>query len=68
MEKSATFHLLERLLMQRDAVTEVLQLFGRQALSILSTVTDVTAQFIIGLLIFLFSIYTFLLHENELWT
>ncbi len=66
--KNATFHLPERLLMQRDAVTEVLQLFRWKALSILSTVAGVTAQFIIGLLIFFVSIYTFLLHENELWT
>ncbi len=58
--KNATFHLLERLLMQRDAVTEVLQLFGGKALSVLSTVAGVTAQFIIGLLIFFVSIYTFL--------
>jgi predicted PurR-regulated permease PerM len=66
--KNATFHLLERLLMQRDAVTEVLQVFGGKALSVLSTVAGVTAQFIIGLLIFLVSTYTFLLHGNELWT
>jgi chemotaxis protein CheY-P-specific phosphatase CheC len=45
--KNTTFHLLERLLMQRDALTEVLQLFGEKALSVLSTVTGVSAQFII---------------------
>jgi hypothetical protein len=33
VEKNATFHLLERLIMQRDAVTEVLQLFVGKALS-----------------------------------
>ncbi len=66
--KNATLHLLERLLIQRDAVTDVLQLFGGQALSVLSTVAGVTAQFIVGLLIFLVSSYTFLLHGHELWT
>ncbi|CAF3826835.1 unnamed protein product [Adineta steineri] len=66
--KNATFHLFERLLMQRDTITDVLQLFGGQALSVISTVAGVTAQFIIGLLIFLVSTYSFLLHGNELWT
>ncbi len=42
--KNATFHLLERLLMQRDSITDVLQLFGGKALSVISTVAGVTAQ------------------------
>jgi predicted PurR-regulated permease PerM len=42
--KNATFHLLERLLMQRDTITDVLQLFGGKALSVISTVAGVTAQ------------------------
>jgi len=65
--KNTTLHLLERLLVQRDTITDVLQLFGGKALSVLSTVAGVTAQFVIGLLIFLVSTYTFLLHGNELW-
>ena len=82
--KNTTFDLLERLLMQRESITDVLQLFGGKALSVISTVAGVTAQvserrcearcvieclqFIIGLLIFLVSTYSFLLHGPELWT
>ncbi|CAF4654550.1 unnamed protein product [Rotaria sp. Silwood2] len=66
--KNATFNLLERLLIQRDTITDVVQLFGGKALSVLSTVAGATAQFIIGILIFLVSTYTFLLHGVELWT
>jgi len=43
-EKNATFHLFERFLIQRDAVTDVVQLFGGKALSVLSTVAGATAQ------------------------
>ncbi|CAF1002112.1 unnamed protein product [Rotaria sp. Silwood1] len=66
--KNATFNLLERLLIQRDAIADVVQLFGGKALSVLSTVAGATVQFIIGILIFLVSTYTFLLHGVELWT
>ncbi|CAF1163190.1 unnamed protein product [Rotaria sordida] len=66
--KNATFNLLERLLIQRDTLTDVVQLFGGKALSVLSTVAGATAQFIIGILIFLVSTYTFLLQGVELWT
>ncbi|UJR23992.1 hypothetical protein I4U23_026958 [Adineta vaga] len=66
--KNTTIQFLERLLMQRDGITDVLQLFGGKALSVISTVAGVTAQFIIGLLIFLVSTYSFLLHGSELWT
>jgi hypothetical protein len=38
--------------MERDAITDVLQLFGAKPLSVLSTVAAVTIQFIIGLLMF----------------
>ena len=42
--KNGTIHLFERLLMQRDTMTNVLQLFGGKALSVISTVAGVTAQ------------------------
>lgn len=42
--KNTTLHLLERLLIQRDTITDVLQLFGGKALSVISTVAGVTAQ------------------------
>jgi predicted PurR-regulated permease PerM len=42
--KNATFHLFERLLMQRDTITDVVQLFGGKALSVISTVAGATAQ------------------------
>ncbi|CAF4938191.1 unnamed protein product, partial [Rotaria sp. Silwood2] len=41
--KNATLNLLERLLMQRDTISDVLQLFGGKALSVISTVAGVTA-------------------------
>ncbi len=43
-EKNATFHLFERFLIQRDSVTDVVQLFGGKALSVISTVAGATAQ------------------------
>jgi predicted PurR-regulated permease PerM len=42
--KNTTFNLFERLLIQRDAITDVVQLFGGKALSVLSTVAGATAQ------------------------
>jgi predicted PurR-regulated permease PerM len=42
--KKATFHLFERFLIQRDAIADVVQLFGGKALSVLSTVAGATAQ------------------------
>ena len=42
--KNATFSLFDRLLLQRDAITDVVQLFGGKALSVLSTVAGATAQ------------------------
>ncbi|CAF3452522.1 unnamed protein product [Rotaria socialis] len=65
--KNATFNILERFLIQRDAITDVVQLFGGKALSVLSTVAGATVQFIVGILIFLVSTYTFLLNGIELW-
>ncbi len=41
---NTTFNLFERLLLQRDAITDVVQLFGGKALSVLSTVAGATAQ------------------------
>ncbi|CAF0840871.1 unnamed protein product [Adineta ricciae] len=66
-EKNTTFNLFERFVIQRDSITDVVQLFGGKALSVLSTVAGATAQFIVGILIFLVSTYTFLLHGPELW-
>ncbi|CAF1159712.1 unnamed protein product [Adineta steineri] len=66
-EKNATFNLFQRFLIQRDSIADVVQLFGGKALSVLSTVAGATAQFIIGILIFLVSTYTFLLHGPEIW-
>ncbi|UJR24786.1 hypothetical protein I4U23_006161 [Adineta vaga] len=66
--KNTTFNLFERFVIQRDSITDVVQLFGGKALSVLSTVAGATAQFIVGILIFLVSTYTFLLHGPELWT
>ncbi|CAF3927507.1 unnamed protein product [Rotaria magnacalcarata] len=66
--KNVTFNILERFLIQRDAITDVVQLFGGKALSVLSTVAGATVQFIVGILIFLVSTYTFLLNGVELWT
>ena len=43
-EKNTTFTLMERLISQRDAITDVVQLFGGRALSVLSTVAGATAQ------------------------
>ena len=43
-EKNATFNLFERFIIQRDAITDVVQLFGGKALSVLSTVAGATAQ------------------------
>lgn len=43
-EKNATFNLFERFVIQRDAITDVVQLFGGKALSVLSTVAGATAQ------------------------
>jgi len=68
VKKNTTFNLFERFLNQRDAITDVVQLFGGKALSVLSTVAGATAQFIIGILIFLVSTYTFLLRGVEFWT
>lgn len=42
--KNATFNLLERVLIQRDAITDVVQVFGGKALSVLSTVAGATVQ------------------------
>jgi predicted PurR-regulated permease PerM len=42
--KNTTFNLFERFLIQRDAITDVVQLFGGKALSVLSTVAGATAQ------------------------
>jgi predicted PurR-regulated permease PerM len=42
--KNTTMNLLERFLIQRDAITDVVQLFGGKALSVLSTVAGATAQ------------------------
>jgi chemotaxis protein CheY-P-specific phosphatase CheC len=42
--KNTTLSLFERFLMQRDAITDVVQLFGGKALSVLSTVAGATAQ------------------------
>ena len=42
--KNATFNLFERFIIQRDAITDVVQLFGGKALSVLSTVAGATAQ------------------------
>ena len=42
--KNTTVHLFERLLIQRDTMTNVLQLFGGKALSVISTVAGATAQ------------------------
>ena len=42
--KNATFNLFERFLIQKDAITDVVQLFGGKALSVLSTVAGATAQ------------------------
>jgi predicted PurR-regulated permease PerM len=43
-EKNATFHLFETFLIQRDSVTDVVQLFGGKALSVISTVAGATVQ------------------------
>lgn len=45
-EKNTTINLFDRLLLQRDAITDVVQLFGGKALSVLSTVAGATAQVI----------------------
>ena len=66
--KNTTLTLLERLISQRDAITDVVQLFGGKALSVISTVAGATAQLLIGMLIFLVSTYTFLLHGDEFWS
>ena len=42
--KNATFNLFERFQIQRDSITDVVQLFGGKALSVLSTVAGATAQ------------------------
>lgn len=42
--KNATFNLFERFVIQRDSITDVVQLFGGKALSVLSTVAGATAQ------------------------
>jgi predicted PurR-regulated permease PerM len=42
--KNATFNLFERFLIQKDAITDVVQLFGGKALSVISTVAGATAQ------------------------
>jgi len=42
--KNTTLNLFERFLIQRDAITDVVQLFGGKALSVLSTVAGATAQ------------------------
>lgn len=42
--KNTTVSLFERFLLQRDAITDVVQLFGGKALSVLSTVAGATAQ------------------------
>ena len=42
--KNATFNLVERFVIQRDAITDVVQLFDGKALSVLSTVAGATAQ------------------------
>jgi predicted PurR-regulated permease PerM len=41
---NTTLNFFERLLLQRDAITDVVQLFGGKALSVLSTVAGATAQ------------------------
>ena len=66
--KNTTFDLVENLISQRDAITTVVQLFGGKALSVISTVAGATAQLLIGMLIFLVSTYTFLLHGDEFWS
>ena len=43
-EKSTTFHILERFLIQHDTITDIVQLFGGKALSVLSTVAGATVQ------------------------
>ena len=42
--KNTTINLFDRFLLQRDAITDVVQLFGGKALSVLSTVAGATAQ------------------------
>lgn len=42
--RNTTVSLFERFLLQRDAITGVVQLFGGKALSVLSTVAGATAQ------------------------
>ncbi|CAF1235154.1 unnamed protein product [Didymodactylos carnosus] len=58
---------IQRLLLEKETITDFLQLFGIKALSILSTLAGAIAQFVIGILIFLVSTYTFLLHGVDLW-
>jgi predicted PurR-regulated permease PerM len=43
-EKNATFKLFERFVIQRDSITDVVQLFGGKALSVLSSVAGATMQ------------------------
>ncbi|CAF1077377.1 unnamed protein product [Didymodactylos carnosus] len=57
---------IERLLSQQE-LTDAVKSFGGKALSILSLVANATAQFIIGILIFLIATYTFLIDGPELW-
>jgi len=66
--KNTTFDLVENLISQRDAITTVVQLFGGKALSVISTVAGATVHFLVGILIFLVSTYTFLLHGDEFWS
>lgn len=42
--KNTTFNLFDRFVVQRDSITDVVQLFGGKALSVLSTVAGATAQ------------------------
>jgi predicted PurR-regulated permease PerM len=42
--KNTTFNLFERFVVQKDSITDVVQLFGGKALSVLSTVAGATAQ------------------------
>lgn len=43
-DQNATYHLFERVLIQRDSISDFVQLFGGKALSVISTVAGATAQ------------------------
>ncbi|CAF1055528.1 unnamed protein product [Didymodactylos carnosus] len=61
-----TTSFIQRLLAQQE-LTDAVKSFGGKALSVLSLVANATAQFVIGILIFLIATYTFLVDGPELW-